>query len=58
MEWSEFIKIFGQPFSLEFISDSGGGFMDIVTNLAAGAQAQQQKTGGGDLMDLIKGFIK
>ncbi len=37
---------------------SGGGLMDIVSKLAGGAQNQQQKTGGGGLMDLIKGFIK
>ena len=32
--------------------------MDIVSKLAGGAQAQQEKNGGGGLMDLIKGFIK
>lgn len=32
--------------------------MDIITQLAGGAQAEQQKNGGGGLMDLIKGFIK
>lgn len=37
---------------------SGGGIMDIVSKLAGGAQSQQQKTGSGGLMDLIKGFIK
>ena len=37
---------------------SGGGLMDIVSQLAAGAQQQQQRNGGGGLMDLIKGFIK
>ena len=37
---------------------SGGGLMDIVSKLAGGAQAQQQKNGGGGLMDMIKGFLK
>jgi hypothetical protein len=32
--------------------------MDIVSQLAGGAQNQQAKNGGGGLMDLIKGFIK
>ena len=36
----------------------GGGLMDIVSQLAGGAQSQQQKNGGGGLMDIIKGFIK
>jgi len=36
----------------------GGGLMDIVTQLAGGAQNQQQRNGGGGLMDLIKGFMK
>ena len=36
----------------------GGGLMDIVSQLADGAQTQQQQNGGGGLMDLIKGFIK
>ena len=39
-------------------SGSGGGLMDIVAQLAGGAQQQQQRNGGGGLMDLIKGFIK
>jgi hypothetical protein len=33
----------------------GGGIMDIVSQLAGGAQSQQS---GGGLMDMIKGFIK
>ncbi|RYZ24849.1 MAG: hypothetical protein EOO10_19785 [Chitinophagaceae bacterium] len=33
----------------------GGGLMDVVTQLAQGAQSQQQKN-GGSLLDLIKGF--
>jgi uncharacterized membrane protein YeaQ/YmgE (transglycosylase-associated protein family) len=37
---------------------TGGGLMDIVSQLAGGAQQQQQRNGGGGLMDLIKGFIK
>ncbi len=36
----------------------GGGLMDIVAQLAGGAQNQQAKNGGGGLMELIKGFIK
>ncbi|MCP9752976.1 hypothetical protein [Ferruginibacter sp. HRS2-29] len=36
----------------------GGGLMDIVSQLAGGAQAQQAKNGGGGLMDLIKGFMQ
>lgn len=36
----------------------GGGLMDIVSQLAGGAQDQQAKNGSGGLMDLIKGFIK
>lgn len=36
----------------------GGGLMDIVSQLAGGAQHQQQRNGGGGLMDLIKGFMK
>ncbi len=39
-------------------SGNAGGLMDVVTKLAGGAQAEQQKNGGGGLMDLIKGFIK
>ncbi len=39
-------------------SGAGGGLMDVITKLAGGAQAEQQKNGGGGLMDLIKGFIK
>ncbi len=39
-------------------SGGGGGLMDIVSQLAGGAQAQQERNGGGGLMDLIKGFIK
>lgn len=38
-------------------SGGGGGLMDIVSKLAGGAQNQQQKTGNGGLMDLIKGFM-
>lgn len=34
----------------------GGGIMDIVKSLTGGAQQQQQSN--GNLMDLIKGFIK
>ena len=38
---------------------NGGGLMDIVSQLAGGARAQQQKNGaGGGLMDIIKGFMK
>ena len=36
----------------------GGGLMDIVSKLAGGAQAQQQKNGAGGLMDMIQGFLK
>ena len=36
----------------------GNGIMDIISKLAGGAQAQQQKNGSGGLMDLIRGFIK
>jgi hypothetical protein len=36
----------------------GGGLMDIVSQLAGGAQQQQARNGGGGLMDLIKGFMK
>jgi hypothetical protein len=36
----------------------GGGLMDIVSQLAGGAQGQQQRNGGAGLMDMIKGFIK
>ncbi len=39
-------------------SGGSGGLMDIVSQLAGGAQAQQQRNGGGGLMDLIKGFMK
>lgn len=39
-------------------SSSGGSLMDIVSRLAGGAQAQQQKNGSGGLMDLIQGFMK
>ena len=35
--------------------NNGDGFLDIVKNLAGGAQEQQQRNGGG-LLDLIKGF--
>ena len=37
---------------------NGGGLMDVIKNLASGAQQQQQETGEGGLMDLIKGFMK
>lgn len=37
---------------------NGGGLMDVLSKLASGAQEQQQKNGGGGLMDLIKGFMK
>lgn len=36
----------------------GGGIGDILSKIAGGAQEQQQRNGGGGLMDLIKGFIK
>lgn len=39
-------------------NSGGGGLMDIVSQLAGGAQQEQAKNGGGGLMDLIKGFIK
>lgn len=39
-------------------SGNGGGVMDIIKNLASGAQLQQQQNGQGGLMNLIKGFIK
>jgi hypothetical protein len=38
-------------------NESGGGLMDIIKTLASGAQQQQQKTGSGGLMDLLKGFM-
>ncbi len=38
--------------------NGGGGLMDIVSKLAGGAQAQQQRTGSGGLMDMIQGFLK
>ncbi|MBN8835581.1 MAG: hypothetical protein ABS68_00650 [Niastella sp. SCN 39-18] len=37
---------------------NAGGLMDIVSQLAQGAQAQQQRNGGGGLLDLIKGFTQ
>jgi hypothetical protein len=37
-------------------NNGGGGIMDIVKSLAGGAQQQQQSN--GNLMDLIKGFVK
>jgi hypothetical protein len=39
-------------------NSDGGSLMDIVTKLASGAQGEQQRNGGGGLMDLIKGFMK
>ncbi len=39
-------------------SNGGGGLMDIVSKLAGGAKAQQQKNAGGGLMDMIQGFLK
>ena len=40
-------------------SGSGGGALgNIISSLAGGAMQQQEKNGGGGLMDLIKGFIK
>ena len=36
----------------------GAGLMDIVSKLAGGAQAQQQQSGSGGLMDMIQGFLK
>ncbi len=37
--------------------NNGGGFLDIVKDLAGGAQEQQQRN-GGSLLDLIKGFAR
>ncbi len=37
---------------------SSGGLMDIVGRMATGAQQQQERNGGGGLLDLIKGFAK
>lgn len=37
--------------------NNGGGFLDIVKDLAGGAQEQQQRN-GGNLLDLIKGFAR
>ncbi len=37
-------------------TSADGGIMDIVKQLAGGAQQQQQRNGGGGLLDLIKGF--
>jgi hypothetical protein len=54
----------GSGFSLPDILNNtgggsqGGGLMDIVTKMAQGAQGQQQRNGGGGLMDLIKGFMR
>ncbi len=39
-------------------NSGGGGIGDILSKIAGGAQEQQQRNGGGGLMDLIKGFIK
>lgn len=36
----------------------GGGLTDMLSQLAGGAQSQQQKNGGGGLLDIIKGFLK
>ena len=36
---------------------SNGGFLDMVKDLAGGAQEQQQRN-GGNLLDLIKGFTR
>jgi len=36
---------------------NGGGFLDIIKDLAGGAQEQQQRN-GGNLLDLIKGFAR
>ena len=37
--------------------NNGSGFLDIVKDLAGGAQEQQQRN-GGSLLDLIKGFAR
>jgi hypothetical protein len=37
---------------------SAGGLMDIGSQLAGGAQGQQQQNGSGGLMDLMRGFMK
>ena len=37
---------------------NGGGLMDIIGQLASGAQQQQERNGGGGLLDLIKGFTR
>jgi ribosomal protein S17E len=39
-------------------SGNAGGLMDIVSKFAEGAQGQQQRNGGGGLMDMIQGFLK
>src|SRR4026208_979276 len=39
------------------VHDNGGGLLDIVKDLAGGAQEQQQRN-GGSLLDLIKGFAR
>jgi hypothetical protein len=38
-------------------SNGGGGLLDIIKDLAGGAQEQQQRN-GGNLLDLIKGFAR
>jgi hypothetical protein len=37
---------------------NGKGLMDIIKNLAGGAQRQQQQNGNGGLMNLINGFVR
>lgn len=39
-------------------NSGGGGIGDILSKITGGAREQQQRNGGGGLMDLIKGFIK
>jgi hypothetical protein len=38
-------------------NNGGGGLLDVIKNLAGGAQEQQQRN-GGNLLDLIKGFAR
>lgn len=38
-------------------NNGGGGLLDIIKDLAGGAQEQQQRN-GGNLLDLIKGFAR
>lgn len=46
-----------KQFSGKGAGQDGGGIADIIASLAEGARGQQQRNGGGGLLDMIKRFL-